>query len=197
QVAEALGDVGLAIRFGGTTRLADRPRAFEELVTAAAERHELDPNLLLAVMRVESVYDPEIVSYAGAIGLLQIMPRTGRLIAHRLGLSDFRTDDLLDPATNIELAAWYLRSLLDRFEGRLPLAIAAYNGGPHNVRRWMEEHGPELPLDAFLERIPFDQTFRYVRRVLSHYAAYRAQQGLELPTLDTTLPPRATDSVAF
>jgi soluble lytic murein transglycosylase len=197
QVAEALGDVGLAIRFGGTSRFSARPRAFEDLVVAAAARHDLDPNLLLAVMRVESVYDPEIVSYAGAIGLLQIMPRTGRLIAHRLGLTDFRTDDLLDPATNIELAAWYLRSLLDRFEGRLPLAIAAYNGGPHNVRRWMEEHGPELPLDAFLERIPFDQTFRYVRRVLSHYAAYRAQEGLALPELHTTLPPRAADTVAF
>lgn len=197
SVAEELGDVGLAIRFGGRTRVSDRPRAFEDLVVAAAQRHELDPNLLLAVMRVESVYDPEIVSYAGAIGLLQIMPRTGRLIAHNLGLHEFRTDDLLDPATNIEMAAWYLRSLLDRFEGRLPLAIAAYNGGPHNVRRWMEEHGPSLPLDAFLERIPFDQTFRYVRRVLSHYAAYRAQEGLGLPELDTTLPPRATDAVAF
>jgi soluble lytic murein transglycosylase len=197
RVAESLGDVGLAIRFGGTGRFSARPRAFEDLVVAAAARHELDPNLLLAVMRVESVYDPEIVSYAGAIGLLQIMPRTGRLIAHRLGLTEFRTDDLLDPATNIELAAWYLRSLLDRFEGRLPLAIAAYNGGPHNVRRWMEEHGPELPLDAFLERIPFDQTFRYVRRVLSHYAAYRAQEGLPLPELHTTLPPRAADTVAF
>ncbi len=196
RVAEALGDVGLAIRFGGTSA-SDRPRAFEALVTSAAARHELDPNLLLAVMRVESVYDPEIVSYAGAIGLLQIMPRTGRLIAHRLGLTDFRTDDLLDPATNIELAAWYLRSLIDRFEGRLPLAIAAYNGGPHNVRRWMEEHGENLPLDAFLERIPFDQTFRYVRRVLSHYVAYRAQEGLAPPELDTTLPPRATDTVAF
>jgi soluble lytic murein transglycosylase len=196
-VAGALGDVGLAIRFGGAMRASARPRAFESLVEAAAARRGLDPNLLLAVMRVESVYDPEIVSYAGAIGLLQIMPRTGQLIAHRLGLEDFRTDDLLDPATNIELAAWYLRSLLDRFEGRLPLAIAAYNGGPHNVRRWMEEHGPDLPLDAFLERIPFEQTFRYVRRVLSHYAAYRAQAGLALPELHTTLPPRATDTVAF
>jgi soluble lytic murein transglycosylase len=197
DVAEAVGDVGLSIRFGGRTRASDRPRAYEALVSDAAARHALDPNLLLAVMRVESVYDPEIVSYAGAVGLLQIMPRTGRLIANRLGLTDFRTDDLLDPATNIELAAWYLASLLERFDGRLPLAIAAYNGGPHNVRRWMEEHGPRMPLDAFLERIPFDQTFRYVRRVLSHYAAYRAQQGLPLPELHTTLPPRATDGVAF
>lgn len=163
----------------------------------SASRYGLDPNLLLAVMRVESVYDAEIVSYAGAIGLLQIMPRTGRLIAHQLGLHDFHTDDLLDPRTNIELAAWYLSSLITRFEGRVPLAIAAYNGGPHNVRRWMEEYGPDMPLDAFLERIPFDQTYRYVRRVLSHYVVYRAQQGLTMTPLEVTLPPRANDVVAF
>lgn len=195
-VAEALGDVGLAIRFGRSSA-TDRPRAYEDLVQASAARHGLDPNLLLAVMRVESVYDAEIVSYAGAIGLLQIMPRTGRLIAHQLGLHDFHTDDLLDPRTNIELAAWYLSSLITRFEGRVPLAIAAYNGGPHNVRRWMEEYGPDMPLDAFLERIPFDQTYRYVRRVLSHYVVYRAQQGLTMTPLDVTLPPRASDTVAF
>lgn len=195
-VAEALGDVGLAIRFGRSSA-TDRPRAYEDLVQASAARHGIDPNLLLAVMRVESVYDAEIVSYAGAIGLLQIMPRTGRLIAHQLGLHDFHTDDLLDPRTNIELAAWYLSSLITRFEGRVPLAIAAYNGGPHNVRRWMEEYGPDMPLDAFLERIPFDQTYRYVRRVLSHYVVYRAQQGLPMTPLDVTLPPRASDTVAF
>ncbi len=197
RVSLALGEVGLAIRFGGVVRASDRPRAFEDVVLGAASRHGLDPNLLFAVMRVESVYDPEIVSYAGAIGLLQIMPRTGRLIAERLGIPGFRTDDLLDPAVNVELAAWYLRSLLDRFEGRLPLAIAAYNGGPHNVRRWMQGYASEMPLDAFLERIPFEQTFRYVRRVLSHYAAYRANEGLAMPLLDATLPPRASDPVAF
>ena len=195
-VAEALGDVGLAIRFGRSSA-RERPRAYEDLVQASAGRHGIDPNLLLAVMRVESVYDAEIVSYAGAIGLLQIMPRTGRLIAHQLGLHDFHTDDLLDPRTNIELAAWYLSSLITRFEGRVPLAIAAYNGGPHNVRRWMEEYGPDMPLDAFLERIPFDQTYRYVRRVLSHYVLYRAQQGLPMTALDVTLPPGASDTVAF
>jgi soluble lytic murein transglycosylase len=195
-VAEALGDVGLAIRFGRSSA-TERPRAYEALVNASAARYGIDPNLLLAVMRVESVYDAEIVSYAGAIGLLQIMPRTGRLIAHQLGLHDFHTDDLLDPRTNIELAAWYLSSLISRFEGRVPLAIAAYNGGPHNVRRWMEEYGPDMPLDAFLERIPFDQTYRYVRRVLSHYVVYRAQQGLTMTPLEVTLPPRANDVVAF
>ena len=197
DVASFLGDHGLATRFGGPARAASRPRPYPELVRAAAARHGLDPNLIWAVMRVESVYNPSIVSYAGAIGLLQIMPRTGRLIAHALGRTDFTTADLLDPATNIEFGAWYLRSLLDRFEGRIPLAIASYNGGPHNVRRWMADHSPDLPVDALCERIPFDQTFRYVRRVLHHYRAYRASEGLGLPELEPTLPGAAVDTVAF
>jgi soluble lytic murein transglycosylase len=197
DVAAHLGDHGLAARFGGSGRVAMRPRPYEDLVRAAAERHHLDPNLIWAVMRVESVYNPSIVSYAGAIGLLQIMPRTGRLIANALHRPAFTTADLLDPATNIEFGAWYLRSLLDRFEGRIPLAVASYNGGPHNVRRWMAEYSDAMPVDALCERIPFTQTFRYVRRVLHHYAAYRDAEGLGLPELDPTLPGAAVDTVAF
>ncbi len=197
DVAAHLGDYGLAARYGGSGRVAMRPRPYEDLVRAAAERHHLDPNLLWAVMRVESVYNPSIVSYAGAIGLLQIMPRTGRNIANALRRPDFTTADLLDPATNIEFGAWYLRSLLDRFEGRIPLAVASYNGGPHNVRRWMAEHADAMPIDALCERIPFTQTFRYVRRVLHHYVAYREAEGLGLPELDPTLPGHAVDTVAF
>ncbi|MCC6876336.1 MAG: transglycosylase SLT domain-containing protein [Sandaracinaceae bacterium] len=194
----ALGDAGLAIRFEGSFAVCGpRPRPYREIVEAAAARHELDPDLLFAVMRVESVYNPRIISYAGAIGLMQIMPRTGRLIAHAMERDDFTIDQLLLPEVNIEMAAWYLRSLIDRFEGRVPLAIAAYNGGPHNVRRWMRDHASAMPLDAFLERIPFDQTHRYVRRVLTHYAAYRAQRGLALDPLSVELPPEATDTVAF
>jgi soluble lytic murein transglycosylase len=148
-------------------------------------------------MRVESVYNPRIVSHAGAIGLMQIMPRTGRLIAHRLGHDDFTVDQLLEPEVNLELAAWYLASLIERFDGRLPLAIAAYNGGPHNVRRWMHEHPATMPLDAFLERIPFDETRRYVRRVLTHYAAYRAQRGRPDVPLELALPRPEADALAF
>ena len=164
---------------------------------AAAARHGLDPNLVFAVMRVESIYNPRIVSYAGAIGLLQIMPRTGRLIAHAMGREDFTVDELLDPETNIELAAWYLASLIERFDGRLPLAIAAYNGGPHNVRRWLADHSPTLPVDALIEHIPFEQTHRYVRRVLSHYAAYRAEAGLPPAALELEQPALAPDVTAF
>ncbi len=198
RVSAALGDHGLAIRFGGNFRVAGpRPRAYETLVVEAAQRHGIEPELLFAVMRVESVYNPRIISYAGAIGLMQIMPRTGNLIAHRLGREDFTVDQLLNPEVNIEFAAWYLASLIRRFDGRIPLAIASYNGGPHNVRRWMRDHSETMTLEAFLERIPFDQTHRYVRRVLTHYEAYRAQRGLPMARLDVTLPRAQPDPIAF
>ena len=197
EIASALGDEGTAAGLIGWERVRERPRAFEPIVREVAARHGLDPNLLLAVMRVESVYQPRIVSYAGAVGLMQIMPRTGRLIAEAMGRDDFTTADLLDPETNLEFAAWYLASLIDRWDGHLPLAIASYNGGPHNVRRWLRDHAEDMPLDAFLERIPFTQTHRYVRRVLTHYEAYRQQQGLPMQRLSVALPGPSEDPVGF
>jgi soluble lytic murein transglycosylase-like protein len=198
EISASLGDHGLAIRWDGPARAALRPRAFEAMVREVARERGLDPNLLLAVMRVESIYNPRIVSYAGAIGLLQIMPRTGRLIARSMGReAEFGIDDMLDPRTNIEMGAWYLASLIRRFDGRVPLAIASYNGGPHNVRRWLAEYSGTLTLEAFLEHIPFDQTHRYVRRVMGHWAAYRAQEGLPMVELETTLPELEADTVAF
>jgi soluble lytic murein transglycosylase len=196
-IGEAIGDYGVSTGFGGIAAVEALPRAYEAKVEAAARRHGLDPNLLFAVMRVESVYQREIISYAGAIGLCQIMPRTGALIASAKGDADYTTAWLLDPDVNLDYAAWYLRSLIERFEGHLPLAIASYNGGPHNVRRWLRDRPATMPMEAFLEHIPFDQTHRYVRRVLGYYAAYRAQQGLPMITLSTELPQPDADRVGF
>jgi soluble lytic murein transglycosylase len=197
RVAATLGDVGTAGGFAGPDFIDSLPRAYEWLIVPAARRHGLDPNLLLAVMRVESAYQKHIVSYAGAVGLLQIMPRTGRMIAHALERDGFTPADLLDPETNLEFGAWYLASLIRRFDGHLPLAVAAYNGGPHNVRRWMQESSADTPLDVLLERIPFSQTHRYVRKVLVHYRAYRAQLDLPMPQLSTALPEPRVDPLAF
>jgi soluble lytic murein transglycosylase len=196
DVADELGDPGVSLRFV-QLRGDMRPRAYADAVQKAAAKYGIDANLLFAVMRVESVYHRQIVSFAGAVGLMQIMPRTGMLIARKLGVEHFAVSDLLDPNTNVEFAAWYLSSLIKRFDGAVPLAIAAYNGGPHNVRLWMRETHPNMPLDAFLERIPFDETNAYVRRVLTHYAAYRAQQNLPMTRLDVTLPGEHPDSMAF
>ncbi|MBW1755833.1 MAG: transglycosylase SLT domain-containing protein, partial [Deltaproteobacteria bacterium] len=103
----------------------------------------------------------------------------------------------LDPRLNLEFAAWYLSSLIHRFDGRLPLAIAAYNGGPHNVRRWIQESADGTPLDVLLERIPFTQTHRYVRKVLVHYEAYRQQRELPMPQMSVHLPVQRVDPLAF
>ncbi len=196
RVADLLGDPGVAFAMGGRKERA-RPRAYAEQVEAAASAQGLDPNLLFAVMRVESIFHRRIVSHAGAVGLMQIMPRTGALIAEKLNRRDFTMVDLLQPEVSLGFSAWYLRSLLDRFQGRLPLAIAAYNGGPHNVYLWLRSSNRDMPLDSFLERIPLRETHRYVRRVLTHYAAYRAQQDLPMVTLDTRLPQTGRDRVGF
>lgn len=196
EVAKLVGDPGIGFRFANDREDA-RPRAYSELVERAARKYGLDPNLLFAVMRVESIYNRRIISNVGAVGLMQIMPATGQRIAYQLGVKDFDTVHLLNPQVNLDFAAWYLSSLLKRFDGRLPLAIASYNGGPHNVRLWLRGTSPKMPMDAFLERIPFDQTHRYVRRVLTYYMAYRAQQKLPMTRLSVELPQLSPDKIAF
>jgi soluble lytic murein transglycosylase len=188
DVASAIGDWGTAVDFGGLAYAEQNAQPYANEVARAARRYGLDPDLLFAVMRVESVYQRRIISHAGAIGLMQIMPRTGRLIADKLGQREMTATDLLDPRTNIEFSAWYFSSLLSRMEGHLPLAIAGYNGGPHNVRAWIRSFGAHVPLDAFLERIPFTETKRYVRRVLSYYTSYKAQRGQQVDLMAVHLP---------
>ncbi len=197
KIASDIGDHGTAGLFGGGSWIDTQPEPYAHTVARVARKYNLDPDLLFAVMRVESVYQRRIISHAGAIGLMQIMPRTGRLIADQLGRYDATTTDLLDPTTNLEFSAWYLSSLLERMDGRLPLAIASYNGGPHNVRRWIREYGAHVPLDAFLERIPFAETKRYVRRVLGFYVRYKAQRGQKMDLMAVTLPGEKPSEIAF
>jgi soluble lytic murein transglycosylase len=189
--------VGTAVEFGGTQYAESHPMPYADEVARVARKYNLDPDLLFAVMRVESVYQRRIISHAGAIGLMQIMPRTGRLIADKLGMRETCASDLLDPRYNLELSGWYFSSLLERMDGHLPLAIASYNGGPHNVRRWIREYGDHIPLDAFLERIPFRETKRYVRRVLGYYAEYKALRGQSVDLMAMSLPRDKPTGVSF
>lgn len=197
RLAASLGDIGTAVLFDGRTFLMGTPRPYQTFVSTAAQERQLEPELLFAVMRTESHYQKRIISYAGAIGLMQIMPRTGRLIAMNMGEPGFSPARLLEPKTNIRMAAWYLSSLIRRFDGNVALAIAAYNGGPHNVRKWIDSVHPNMPLDAFVELIPFGQTHRYVRRVLTAYAAYAASAGKPVPALAWNLPKAKRDAVNF
>jgi soluble lytic murein transglycosylase len=136
----------------------------------AAEKH-LDPALIAAVIYAESKFDPR-TSSAGALGLMQLLPTTAEYIAHLSGGVRFTTSDLATPKINVAYGSWYLRYLLDHYEGNELEAVAAYNGGLTNVDRWVAEarqQGRSLTVDE----IPFPETRAYVERVMRVQGEYR------------------------
>ncbi|MEL6346855.1 MAG: transglycosylase SLT domain-containing protein [Myxococcota bacterium] len=148
-------------------------------VWAHSQRFGIDPFLLMGIMRQESTYQEFVVSHAGAIGLVQVMPRTGARVAALMGEHRYSPGDLEDPSINIRYGAFYLSRLMDRFGGVYPLAVASYNGGPHNVSRWMRQLQGKVTLAEYVEMIPWDETRDYVKRVSGHYARYAYLYGPE------------------
>ena len=147
------------------------PKPYAEAVTATANEVGLDSLLIWSVMRVESRYDPNAASPAGARGLMQIIPATQDLIAKELKL-DLTPGDIYGPEVSIKLGAWYLRNILDEFDGDLELAIVAYNGGPDNVRQWLAD--PMVnDRDDFIRWIGFGETREYLERVSTAYWEYQ------------------------
>ena len=148
------------------------PRSFRHLVESSAARHSVDPHLIWALMTVESSHNPWAISRVGARGLMQVMPHTGQLTADRLSWSYFGPPLLFEPEVAIEMAAWYFRELSEQFQGQLPLAMAAYNAGPHRVKIWLENK-PSIPLDELIEEIPYAQAREYAKKVTRHLGLYR------------------------
>ena len=181
-----------AARAGAFDRLDLRfPVAWEEEATAAAREHGIDPALVLATIRMESAFRPRARSPAGALGLMQIMPATGRQIARAVGLRGSGAPALLDPDENIRLGAAYLRQLLDRLHGHPALASAAYNAGPNRARRWLAR-GQGLEPDLWVELVPYRETRKYVKRILEYRIVYRRLLGappVRLSNLLRPLPP--------
>jgi soluble lytic murein transglycosylase len=143
----------------------------------AAEKH-LDPALIAGVIYAETKFDPR-TSSAGALGLMQILPATAQYIAHLSGGFRFTTSDLATPKINVAYGSWYLRYLLDHYEGNEMEAVAAYNGGLANVDVWVakaREEGRGLTTTD----IPFPETQAYVRRVLRAQSEYRAVYARQL-----------------
>jgi soluble lytic murein transglycosylase len=150
------------------------PRAYAELVEPEAGRHGFDPLLFYALMRQESRFDPNATSVAFARGLTQVIPTTGRDIARSLGLRTFQVQDLYKPYLSVSFGTYYLAAQLDRF-GEVPeLALAAYNGGPGNARRWSATSDD---LDVVIESIDIQETGLFVRFIAEQYAHYRALYG--------------------
>jgi soluble lytic murein transglycosylase len=168
------------------------PTPYQDIVQAAAARENLSPALIYAVMRQESVFDPNAGSPAGACGLLQLIAPTARRVAEQLK-EPFSEAALLSPDSNIRYGAHYLAQLSGYFGGNAALVAAAYNAGPEAVFRWLS--APEkIGMDAFVARIPFDETRTYVERVLGNLARYQYLSGgaAAVSALNLDLPRDAT-----
>ncbi|MFO0750919.1 MAG: transglycosylase SLT domain-containing protein [Myxococcota bacterium] len=148
------------------------PLAYPEIVEPLTRQFGLPAYFVYAIMTVESAFHSGAVSVANAYGLVQVIPRTGYNLAQELGYLDFAPELLLEPPVSIYFGGYYLARLLSRFRGQEPLAAAAYNAGPHRVASWLRARG-QIPLDMFIEDIPYDQARNYTKTVLEHIAAYR------------------------
>jgi len=163
----------------------------------------VDPAVVLGLIRQESSFDSTTVSPAGARGLMQLMPGTAATVAHEIGTTVTPVALVFDPQANMRLGTAYLRKLLGRYDGALPLALAAYNAGPARVDQWLAENGDpragpgaaapghvaggspggSIDMIDWIELIPFGETRDYVQRVLENVVIYRARRGEATPTL--------------
>ncbi|MBB4636280.1 transglycosylase SLT domain-containing protein [Longimicrobium terrae] len=153
------------------------PFPFRDVLTAEADRADVDPYLLAGLVRQESSFRPDAKSWVGATGLSQIMPATGAWLAPNAGVSNFDASLLAVPEINLRMGARYLGDQLERYRGKRDLALAAYNAGPSRADRWRRELGYGADVDAFRERIPFAETREYVHVVLRNAAVYRRLYG--------------------
>lgn len=152
------------------------PLNYEEIIIESSLRYNLDPDLVSALVYVESKYDPDARSHKGARGLMQIMPDTGRWIAQQLNMEEGYSDDkLYIPELNIEFGSWYLNSLNKEFNNELILVLAAYNAGRGNVKKWLEDEWTDMDLD----KLPYQETKEYVKQILIVYEHYKRLYNMD------------------
>ena len=143
------------------------PTAFQETLAPQAKRLALDLSWIYGLIRQESVFRPNAVSQVGALGLMQVMPKTGKAVSAKIGLALENPRQLLDPETNLTVGSAYMSALLRRFSGNEVLATAAYNAGEERVDGWLPDAG-SLPADVWIDTIPYTETRNYVHRVMAH-----------------------------
>ncbi len=163
------------------------PVLYEREVNQMSSKLNLDPAWIMGVMRQESAFMEDARSPVGALGLMQLMPATGSQVAKLLKLPRPSRTSLLQADTNIQLGSNYLRHVLDEL-GNQVLATAAYNAGPHRVRRWLPE-GDAVPAAIWVDTIPFSETRGYVRGVLAFTTVYDARLQRPFTPLEKRMPP--------
>ena len=148
------------------------PSGYLPIIRKYATAH-IDPYLIAGLIREESLYDPRALSGVGAMGLMQLMPETADKMARHLGIATAIRKELFLPNLNIRLGTAYLGELLKQFEGKIIYSVAAYNAGPQAVNRWIRQFG-DRDAEEFIELIPYRETRRYVKRVLTSYHVYKS-----------------------
>ena len=157
------------------------PLIFREPIERESIANELDPALVAALISRESLFQPEVISRAGAIGLMQIMPTTCRGIGKAMGEGKTEPARMFNPEINIRYGAFYLAGEIEAFGGCLPLALGAYNAGRDPINRWVDEYGydPDEP-EIFIDMIQYGETRMYVKKVLAAREVYARLYGLGL-----------------
>jgi soluble lytic murein transglycosylase len=152
------------------------PTAYQNTFQQYASLQKVPATELMAIARRESAFFPEARSPVGARGLMQVMPATGKQVASSLGRPHTR-EELYQVEHNVLLGSAYYRQLLDRFQGNRVFALAAYNAGPHRVDRWRNKQGERLPVELWVETIPYRETRNYVQAVLSYNLVFQYRLG--------------------
>ncbi|MGI9102331.1 MAG: transglycosylase SLT domain-containing protein [Terriglobales bacterium] len=152
------------------------PRPWWTDVKKHAETNGLDPFLVASLIRQESEFNPDAISHANAIGLMQVLPGTGKKLARELKVRRFSSDQLLTPEFNLRLGTRYFRELVDHFNGRVEYALAAYNAGTDRVESWLANGNYRDPQE-FVESIPFTETREYVQAILRNMTVYKRLYG--------------------
>jgi soluble lytic murein transglycosylase len=148
------------------------PYGFKEYIDKYSAQFNVDPLFVLAVIREESRFQPDAGSYAGALGLMQIIPKTGKGIASQLGIPKFSNQMLLDPEMSIRMGSYYLSKQLESFNQNKYYACGAYNGGPGSMSKWISSWG-DKDIDEFIEYVSYDETRNYIKKVMGSYYFYQ------------------------
>lgn len=149
------------------------PLAYWELIKTYAEQNALDPFLVAGIIRQESAYNPHITSSANAMGLMQVIPPTGKRVAKQLKFQNFTPSQLYDPETNIAIGTAYFAGLLEKFDGNVFRAIAGYNAGPNATAKWWKAPGDTEHSEEVVEDITYKATRDYVKQVFRNQLIYR------------------------
>lgn len=164
------------------------PRAYDKVVGHYSKARGIPSELIWSIMRAETIFRPDAISPVGARGLMQVMPNTGRKLASLMGENMVGMEELIRPAVSVKYGSFYLKRLMVKFKGNVPLVAAAYNGGPHRVHAWMNHFG-SLELDEFVEHIPFLETRNYVKKVSKYLAIYNLLYNKKTDVMDVLAKP--------